>query len=604
MDEQQDSSNARSAFSKKEIKNVLKTFSPLEQLGFFICVVIAFFALISLLSKINEHFLVPVPASGGTLHEGVIGTPRFVNPLLASTDADRDITRLVFRGLMQKDGEGNIIPDIAESYTVSADGLVYTFKLKDAYFDDKQPITADDVFFTVKSAQDATLKSSKRVEWIGVMAKVEDPKTITFTLKQAYAPFLESTTLGIIPKHIWEKISYEGWIYSDNNSKKVVGSGPYKIKSISQNSSGIPDFYELVASRTKNGPSPLIDTIEMHFYSSEDSFIAGYENGTIDVLGGIDPEKAKILSKEGAHILSSPLPRVFGLFFNQSNAKIFTDATVRKAIRTAINNKQVVNDVLLGYGETITSPVPTENISSSNESNTSVTTNADDAKKILEKAGWKLGGDGIYVKSTAKAVTTKTTTKKGTKTVAPPPASPVVNGQRLSFEIATNDVPELKQAVDIIVSNLRAAGIEAIPKVYETSSLNQDIIRPRKFQSLFFGEVVSNQSDLFAFWHSSQRNDPGLNISGYANPKTDKLLETALHTLDTSKLDDIYNSFEKEISADIPAVFIYSPTFIYAVRPTLDGITLGRIKSPEDRFNSINNWYLTTDRVWSIFAKN
>ena len=150
---------------------------------------------------------------------------------------------------------------------------------------------------------------------------------------------------------------------------------------------------------------------------------------------------------------------------------------------------------------------------------------------------------------------------------------------------------------------MKAIGIEAIPKVYETGSLNQDIIRPRKFQALFFGQVVTNQSDLYAFWHSSQRNDPGLNISGYANTKVDKVLEGALGTLDADKLDDLYASFEKEINADMPAVFVYSPSYIYATRPSATGITLPYIATPEDRFDEITNWYLATDRVWKIFSK-
>ncbi len=175
---------------------------------------------------------------------------------------------------------------------------------------------------------------------------------------------------------------------------------------------------------------------------------------------------------------------------------------------------------------------------------------------------------------------------------------------RLSFEIATNNTPELTQAANSVASQLHDGGIEANVKVYENGSLNQDIIRPRKFQALFFGEVVSSSSDLYAFWHSSQRKDPGLNISGYASSKVDKLLESGLATLDPAKEAQIYGSFNREIANDMPAVFVYSPSYIYAVRPGLTGITLGTITKPEDRFAGIATWYLTTDRVWRVFAKH
>ena len=134
--------------------------------------------------------------------------------------------------------------------------------------------------------------------------------------------------------------------------------------------------------------------------------------------------------------------------------------------------------------------------------------------------------------------------------------------------------------------------------------MNQDIIRPRKFESLFFGQVVSNQADLFAFWDSSQRASPGLNISGYANAVVDKLLEQGRSTLDTTKQINIYKKFEKEISDDTPAVFIYSPSYIYVVRPEIaEGIHLPHITKPEDRFFDENNWFIETDHVWKIFSK-
>ncbi len=581
MDEQSHIAS-RNIPSKNEISSALGAFSPLERLVFIAALAVAALIALGLLYKINEHFMVSVPMEGGTLSEGVVGTPRFVNPLLASSDADRDLTALVYRGLMKKDEHGAIVPDIADNYTVSGDGLTYTFTLKAATFDDGKALTSDDVAFTVKSAQDATLKSAERVKWEGVMVKAPDEKTVVFTLKQPFAPFLENTTLGILPKHIWSKVTYDAWIYSMYNTKSVVGDGAYSVKKVSETSAGVPEYYELAKVDNAPVPSPLIDAIDLHFYTNESALIAAYKSGAIDTLGGIDPENAAALETSGARILTAPLPRVFGLFLNQSQAKIFTDANVRYAIAFAIDRHAVIESVLKGYGTQAAGPIPA-NSNLLGDTPATADDGAPDvarAKKFLEKDGWKLGDDGIY---------TKQVTKKDT--------------ERLSFEIATNDTPELAKAADIIAENLRAAGIEAIPKVYETGSLNQDIIRPRKFQALFFGEVVSSQSDLYAFWHSSQIKDPGLNIAGYANRKVDKLLETGLATLDPLKEAATYAAFLHEIDTDTPAVFVYSPSYIYAVRSSLPGITLGRVTAPEDRFSGINTWYLATDRVWKIFTK-
>ena len=574
--------NNHGYYFRAKINRALGTFSLIERVVFLVALILCVIATCRIIYDVNEHFLVTVPAQGGTLSEGIVGAPRYINPLLAVTDADHDITRLVYRGLIKENADGDLVPDLAESYTVSPDNLTYTFKLKKAYFQDGQILTADDVLFTIQSAVNPTLGSSERVSWEGVSVKVIDPQTITFTLKQPYAPFLENMTLGILPKHIWQNIAYDNWIYSTNNTTNVIGSGWYKISNISQTTSGIPEYYNLsLYTKVKDG-APLIDTIITKFYSSEKTLIEAYNSGDIDAMGGIDPKDANLLSKKDAVIMTTPLPRIFGLFFNQSQAKIFEDSKVRNAIRIAINKDTIVKDVLYGYGETIDSPIPRSIKLTDDEEIPSSNANVIQAKAILEKDGWKIGDDGIYTKQISK------------KEIA-----------RLSFEIDTSDTPELKQSIDHIVNDLKAIGIEAVPKVYETGSLNQDIIRPRKFESLFFGQVVSNQADLFAFWDSSQRASPGLNISGYANAIVDKLLEQGRSTLDTTKQINIYKKFEKEISDDTPAVFIYSPSYIYVVRPEIaEGIHLPHITKPEDRFFDENNWFIETDHVWKIFSKN
>ena len=567
---------------ESKIKKALSAFSPLERMIFIGAILLSIIAALVIISKINSYFMVAVPTTGGTLKEGIVGTPRYVNPLLAVTDADRDLTALVYRGLMKEDGKGNIVPDLAKSYSVSENGLVYTFVLSEAYFHDGERITAEDSMYTVLSALDPLLKSTKRIEWQGVSARAENEDTIVFTLKAPYAPFLASTTIGIMPKHVWEKVPYENWVYSDFNTKSVVGSGWYKVTDISENSSGVPNYYELklYKNNQKEATLPFIKKITARFYSNEEALIRGFEKNEVDTIGGINPRSATYLaSKKDAVILSSALPRIFGIFFNQSEAPIFANAQVRKAVNIAIDRERIINEVLSGYGTPASGPIPASTGLIAGTETTPVH-NTESAKALLEKDGWRLGDDGIYQKSSGASVA------------------------RLSFELATNDVPELKEAVNHIVEDLRNAGIEAVPKVYETGSLNQDIIRPRKFEALFFGQVVSSQSDLFAFWHSSQRIDPGLNIASYANPAVDKMLEQGLQQLDSAKKISIYQKLVSTIATDTPALFVYSPAYLYAVRSDIEGITLEHINRPEDRFANQSTWYLHTDNVWKLFIRD
>jgi peptide/nickel transport system substrate-binding protein len=115
--------------------------------------------------------------------------------------------------------------------------------------------------------------------------------------------------------------------------------------------------------------------------------------------------------------------------------------------------------------------------------------------------------------------------------------------------------------------------------------------------------VIGRELDLFAFWHSSQRNDPGLNIAGYANSAADKALEAMRTTADPKKRHQLLSAFLAELDKDIPAVFLYAPDFVYSVPNDIVGVDLGFIETPDDRFLSLPQWHKETDEVWPLFAK-
>ena len=140
-------------------------------------------------------------------------------------------------------------------------------------------------------------------------------------------------------------------------------------------------------------------------------------------------------------------------------------------------------------------------------------------------------------------------------------------------------------------------------KTFEVGNLNQSVIRPRKYDALLFGEIINHESDLFAFWHSSQRKDPGLNVAMYTNAKVDKILEDASITIDEQQRIKKYAQFEAEVKKDMPAIFLYSPNFIYVVSQNLKGLSILNITSPKDRFSNVYLWYTETENVWKIFAK-
>ncbi len=569
---------------KEKLQKAIISFSLSEKVLFSILAIVASFSALFLLWKLNENFLVEIPAEGGSITEGVLGYPRYINPLLPITDAGRDLSTLIYSGLMKASPSGELVPDLASEYKVSTDGLTYTFTIKDkATFHDGKPVTADDIIFTISKAVDPELKSPKALNWVGInVAKIDD-KTVQFTLKKPYAPFLQNTTLGILPKHIWQNTSNEEFSFTNYNIEPI-GSGPYRLANIKRNPSGLPEYYHLVPFTKYTGKTANLKDIYVRFFTNEKDLVNAYQEGIVTNINSISPANASLLKQSGARIETVPLPRVFGVFLNQNMAPVLAYKEVRKALNLGIERQAIVNSVLGGFGTPIDGPLPKDSFSGESglrEPALSHEERVAAAKKILTDAGWTLNDKDIMVKKA-----------KGKDDVP------------LSFTLYTANTSDLSGAADLLRKQWQEIGADVKVKLYDIGELNQNSIRTRKYEALLFGEVIGRDLDLFAFWHSSQRNDPGLNISMYTNSKADKLLEAARTESDPNRRLEAVNAFEDEFYADLPALFLYSPDFIYVVPRELKGFSLGDLTAPSERFLEINSWYLETDKVWRIFINS
>jgi peptide/nickel transport system substrate-binding protein len=577
-----------------ELAFSFETFGQRTKIVAIVLLIIFAISSLTVLEHLNKKLMVARPMTGGQLTEGVLGSPRFINPLLATSDADRDLVALTYSGLLRLRANDSFEPDLAKNYEVSPDGLIYTFKLKpNLRWPDGEAITADDIVFTINSAQDPTIKSPKRARWNGVLVKKIDKWTVQFILKKPFFSFLDNATLGILPEHLWSKVKPEQFALANLNVNPV-GSGPYIVKDISRDSSGIPISYQLSPFKDFALGEPKISNVTLRFYGDEKALSEAYDKGEIDSASAISSARAKKLEADGEKIIKSGLPRTFAIFLNQSRNPVLLNPEVRKALDEAVDRQTIVNQILNGYGQTLNGVLP-ENLNNGAK----LSYNIDNAREILAKAGWKLNPSGILEKSSI----IKTTTKSGNKTTTNK-NGPV---QTLSFSLATANIPELKAVATLVASNWTKLGARVNLEFFEPSDLNQDLIRPRKYETLLFGEVTGRDSDLYPFWHSSQRLDPGLNISMYTNAKVDKLLEDIRATVDGSntnspQLAEKYRSIAKEISADHPAIFLYSPYFLYIVPPAIKGVKIPTVTSSADRFARIHEWYFKTDQVWKIFT--
>lgn len=358
------------------------------------------------------------------------------------------------------------------------------------------------------------------------------------------------------------------------------------VENVAQESSGVINSYSLVSFKKFILGEPYIKNLSLHFYPNEDSLITALENGEVNQISSITPLNADILKERNYEIASSVLPRVFGLFFNQNQNQLFTDKVVTRAIDRAIDKNRIIREVLFGYGVAIDEPIPPNMIAyrEYREENLSREEILESVQNSLIKDGWTKGEDDFLQKTT--------TDKNKRKTVTP-----------LQFSISTGNSPELVKTAELIKQDLTAIGMKVDIKTFEIGNLNQSVIRPRKYDALLFGQIINHESYLSAFWHSSQRKDPGFNVAMYTNAKVDKILEDAFVTVNEEERTKKYIQFEDEIKKDMPAVFLYSPNYIYTVPANLKGSTTSHIVSPSDRFLNIYLWYTETENVWKIFTK-
>ena len=556
------------------INMLLRAFTPFQRMLLYVLAILMGLSAFVLLAQANNLISVQIPASGGSFIEGAVGTPRFINPLLATSQTDQDLTTLVYSGLVREGKDGDFIPDLAEGFDVSEDGTIYTFYLrKDAVFHDGDALTAEDVLFTIALAQNPDAKSARRADWEGVRAEAPDAHTVIFTLPSAYAPFIKNTSIGILPKHLWENVPVTEFQFASLNTHPV-GSGPYRVRDVLLDATGAPVSYDLAAFKKFALGEPHLTRITYRIFSNEEELYDAYDD--IDSFVATTPKTLSRTTIEEAQTLRVPLSRVFGVFLNQNHAPVLADAAARSALDAAVDKEKIVNDVLGGYGNVLTGPFPPGLLADTEASSTESVNHAQAARDILSRGGWKFDeAAGAWTKNKA----------------------------TLLVKIATADTEELVATARAVADAWKAAGIQVDVEVYPLQEFNQTILRPRAYDAILFGEVVERSLDLLPFWHSSQRNDPGLNLSLYTNSAADKTLADARIEMDRTKREALYQTFVDTVQEDMPAVFLYAPEAAYLAPKYVHGIDIGTVTMLSERFTHVYEWYRDTERVWDVFLR-
>jgi len=396
----------------RQIFKVLKKRERITLLVFLALAIISFIFLVT--SFYLEHTKV-TPALGGTYVEGIVGQPRFINPIYGETnDVDRTLIDLVFSSLMTYDNQGNIVKDLAENYSISEDGKTYNFTLEDSVFwHDGKKLTADDIVFTIKTIQNSDYKSPLRANWIDVDVQKISEDSVRFNLKIPYNSFLENLTVKIIPKHIFESISPENFSLSFYNLQPI-GSGAFAFSNLQQTETGFIKTLNLISYRKYYRSPSFIANISFQFFEKREDLVKAVKIGQIGglTLSSFDDSQTQAQKEIGQgwqmnekfHDYSFLMPRYFAVFFNNQKSSIFSDDSIRKALTLATNKEEIIQTVNSDTNSNalrVDSPLLSDFFG---YANSSITYNfdIDAAKKLLDKAGFKDNGSGYRVKAIQK----------------------------------------------------------------------------------------------------------------------------------------------------------------------------------------------------------
>lgn len=511
-----------------------------------------------------------IPERGGIFREGIVGSPQYLNPLWCDSvvsDLDRDWCELIYRGLTKIDKSGRIIPEIAESWTIEAD-RVYTFKLKpNQFWDDGEQVTTDDVLYTVRLAQNpaAAVPPELSVIWQTVTPEKIDDLTVRFTLNQPLSPFLDYTSIGLLPAHV----------FADKPINEVtaalnmipIGNGPFKVDRMAS------DHFELSPNPFYGGKQPYLTGLELWFYPEYFSLLTAFNEGKLDGISRIrEQDLLTIGQRNDIQLFSSEQAEYLCIILNlrSDNVPFFKDKAIRQALLTGIDRPQLIESVANGQGIVADSPFLPENWAYSDQVY-KYPANPAKAKEMLDQAGWvDSNNDGIREK----------------------------DGKPLQFQLLTNDSSQLRiQLIQQIANDWKKLGVLAVVTPVEFSGLINDFLVPRRFDSVLLEWEITGDPDPLDLWHSSQAEGSGSNYGGWSNAEADTLMEEARITTDETARIQYYRQFQEIFSEETPALLLYYPVYTYGVSNRIKNVQIDSLNRPSERFATFADWYVNTRRV-------
>lgn len=561
--------------------------------------------------------LTSYPKAGGEYSEALVGQPKFINPLFSSVnEVDSDLVALTYSGLFKIDKNQKLTPDLASEYSISPDQKQYTVKLRQGVtWTDCEPFNADDVVYTFQTIQDVNVNSPLLATFQGITVKKGDDYTVEFNLPEPFGHFLNSLTVGILPEHIWGDVNPSSMHLAKNNLRPI-GTGAWVFKSLTKDQSGIIQNVILEKNEKYYGNQPYLEKMTLRFFETYDDAIDALRSHKVKALSFLPRQQEdKIPGKEFA-IYQMQLPQYTAIFFNPFGNNALKDKDLRLALTKAIDKKKILQDGLSGEGRIISTPELNPELEKYALDH-QIVMDVGAANKLLDKKWSTIQPEEYFKIRKEKMLKDLNLDSTASSTTSSPQITEIENqiraemnseqpfyrkdkdGNILQFTITTADTPEYQKDGEVIASNWRALGIKVNIEAVSSRDIASNAIKNRNYEILLYAAIVGSDPDLYPFWHSSQIKYPGLNLAMFANSQADDLLVKARGTTDTDKQNEYYKKFQDILNTEVPAIFLYTPTYNFVASDEIKGIAATKIFNPSDRYNTLDEWYVKTSKKWT-----
>ena len=502
---------------------------------------------------------------GGDYTEAVLGDINSMNPLYASTSAERTLGKLLFANLVSPDMTGSSRGDLAKTVRMNDEGTVWTLTLRDNLrWSDGEPITADDIIYTIDLIRDPTARTTMAVDFSRIKMKKKSNKVVEFTLPSPYIDFIDTLEFPVLPKHILGETS-PALVYESDFSMNPVGSGPFVLKSLQVNAPTSLAKKTVFLSRNDNYflSKTKLKSFTLKTYEKRDDIVSDLNASVVTATAELSGESSKGLSNKIEMRKSLLNGGVFAFFNTRS------DAVSSRELRQAIQKGIDMNEVRAGISEAQYLDFP---IIARQEEDLMfpepIKQDKAAAKELFGKLEYYYDKKGKLLK------------KDGTPAI---------------LNVVAQKRDNLTAAAERFVGELNKLGFEANLTIYDESAESADffsaVVRPREFDILLYEVDLGVSADPFVYYSSTQATAGGWNFSNYSNSLVDDALLSAHTTTNRSVRKTKYEYFLKAWQNDVPAIAFYQSAMDYYHVPNVQIYSESVILTDAlDRFVDVRYW--------------